>query len=232
MFSMPALRRSATRLGDVSPVVIGLAAIVATWVVLGIARTAQPGYVAMRDTISSLASHGASFPWIGMAGIAIAGIATVMASFPLRRLSQPAALAMGVAGFALLVVAFTRIACPDGAAGCSMGGATDPATSTAHLAAIMVFEVTFVTAIGSAAICLWRSGARIASLGAIVGMVLSIVFVALAPMEVGMKQRLWLLVNSLLLVGCQLLPFRGVGHDRQTDLLTRHRSQPRVSGEA
>jgi len=221
---MSAIRRIVTRLGGVFPTTIGLTAIVATWVLFGIARMEQPGYEPMRDTLSSLASHGASFAWIGMAGISMAGIATVIASFPLRRLSQPAALAMGVAGFALLVVAFTRIACPDGAAGCSMGAATDPTTSTAHLAAIMVFEVTFVSAIGSAAICLWRSGARLASVGAIVGMVLSILFVALAPMEIGMKQRLWLLVNSLLLVGCQLLPFHRVGRDAKAALLIRSES--------
>jgi hypothetical protein len=219
----------------VSPTIIGLVAIVSTWVLFGIARMEQPGYEPMRDTISSLASHGASFGWIGVLGISIAAAATVIASIVLRRLSQPAALAIGVAGFALLLVAFTRIACPDGAAGCAMGPATAYSTATAHTVGLIVFEVTFVGAIGSAAICLWRAGARVASVCAIVGMLLSILFFAVAPLEIGMKQRLWLLVNSLLVSGCLLLRYHPVGGSAHAVLHPRrrpHQTRPQVRGEA
>lgn len=205
------IERTVSRAATQTLSLIGCAAIVAVWVLFRMAAIEQPGYEPMRDTISSLASEGASHAWIGMLGIATAGGATVIASFPLRRISQPAALAMGVAGFALVLVALTRIACPDGAASCSMGPATDYSTATAHTIGQIVFEVLFVGAIGSAAICLWRAGARVTSTAAVVGMVLSILLFTVFPIEIGMQQRLWLFVNSILMVGCLLLPFHPVG---------------------
>jgi hypothetical protein len=106
---------------------------------------------------------------------------------------------------ALFVVAFTRIACPDGAANCTMGLATAPGTATAHLAGLMVFEVAFAGAVASTALCLWRAGARLPAVVAIVGIVLSIGLFALVPIDIGARQRLWLLVNSILIGGAHVV---------------------------
>lgn len=196
---MTELPRGTIRWARPSPSVIGIPAILATWVLFRLASMDQPGYEPMRDTISSLASHGAIHAWIGALGMASAGLATILGSLPLRRISQPAALALGVAGVALFAVTFTRIACPNGAAGCAMGTDTDAATAAAHLAGIALFEVGLVTAIASAALCLWRAKVRWPAVVALIGIILSIAFFALVPVEVGMRQRAWLLVNTVLI---------------------------------
>jgi hypothetical protein len=196
---MTPLTGDARRWALLAPSAIGIPAIVATWVFMRLAAIQQPGYDSLRDTISSLASEGATLAWLGMLTISVAGAATILASIPLRRVSQPAALALGVAGMALFVVAFTRIACPEGAAGCEMRTTTAHMTAEAHIIALVVFEIALTGAVASTALCLWRAGARTAAVIGIVAIVLSIGFFAVVPLDVGTRQRLWLLVNSVLI---------------------------------
>jgi len=190
----------------VSPKVFLLLGLAAFWALLRVAVLQQPGYELSRDTISSLASQGAVNAWIGVLAFATGGLGTIGLSFLLRRISQPAGLALGLAGVALLIVGVTRINCLDGAAGCLMRDATDAWTGRIHLAGTVLYEVAFLGSVASAALCIWRAGSRAAPLLAMLGLLSSILFFAVLPVEIGLGQRAWLLVHTVLIAGLLFAP--------------------------
>lgn len=202
---MTALTSTVARWARPAPTVIGIPAIVATLILFRLAARQQPGYDPLHDTLSSLASEGAAWPGIAVVAMASAGLGTILASFPLRRVSQPAALALGVGGVSLFLVAFTRIACPHGAAGCAMGPETAYATATAHTTGLILFEIALTGAVASTGLCLWRAGARMLAVVAFLGIALSIAFFAVVPIDVGARQRVWLLVNTMLIAGAHVV---------------------------
>ncbi len=198
-----------------------VASLAVTWGFVLLAAAQQPGYDHLRDSISSLAARGAHLPWIGAMAIAAGGSATVAASLVLRRVSQPAALALGVAGVALLVVALAPIGCPDGAAGCQMYPGGRDWIGKIHLAGVGFYEVGSVTAAASAALALLRSGARRAALAGMLGAGVSLLLFAAAPMDLGLMQRAWLLVHSLLLAGVPYLAVTTAGRGEVTPVGVR-----------
>lgn len=176
-----------------------LATLAVTWGLVFVAAAQQAGYDHLRDSISALASRNAQLPWIGALAIAAGGIANIAASFMLRRVSQPAALALGLAGIALVVVALAPIRCDGGAAGCEMYPGGRDWISKTHLVGVGFYEFASVTAAVSAALALLRQGARPVAAVGLVGAVLSLLLFTAAPVELGLMQRAWLLVHSGLL---------------------------------
>ena len=189
--------RSSLRSSLRSALIVG--SLVVTWGLVLLAASQQPGYDHLRDSISALASRTAHLPWIGALAIAAGGIATLTASFVLRRVSQPAALSLALAGVALLVVAVTPIRCVGGPAGCEMYPGGSNWISTTHLAAVGFYEFASVAAAMSAALPLLRSGARRAAMVCVMGALLSLLLFSAAPIELGLMQRAWLLLHSVLL---------------------------------
>lgn len=170
-----------------------------TWGLVLLAASQQPGYDHVRDSISALASRSANLPWIGAMAIAAGSIATLAASFVLRRVSQPAALSLALAGVALLVVALTPIRCEGGPAGCEMYPGGSNWISKTHLAAVGFYEFASVTAAMSTALALLRAGGRRTAAVCVVGALLSLLLFVAAPIELGLMQRAWLLLHSALL---------------------------------
>jgi hypothetical protein len=198
-------RRSSLRAASI------IGSLAATWGVLFLAASQQPGYNHLRDGISALASRSAHLPWIGAIAIAMGGIATLAASFVLRRISQPAALSLALAGVALLVVAGTPISCAGGPAGCEMYPGGSNWISKTHLAAVGFYEFASVSAAMSAALALLRGGARRVAGVCAAGALISLLLFSAAPVELGLMQRAWLLLHSLLLAGVPYLSLPAPG---------------------
>lgn len=171
------------------------------WAVLRMAALQQPGYDLNRDTISSLASNGANDAWIGIGALGLAGLGMMLLSRRTARVTPPGALSLVAAGIALMVVAGSRITCPDGAAGCEMIDATSPFVGQIHMTATVLYQVTFLVATACVAVATWRRGARAWPIIALLGMMLSVGLFAAAPLGVGVAQRMWMLSQSLLLAG-------------------------------
>ncbi len=171
------------------------------WVLLMGAALVQPGYDSARDSISSLASHGAALPWIGMLALVLAAFGILGAGLLLRRISDPAALTLGLAGLALLVVAVTRITCPMGAAECAMSDATPDMTSRWHWLGSALYEMAILAATACASLCLWRAGRRTFATWLLIGIAASLLLFAGLPIEFGLRQRANMLVHTALIAG-------------------------------
>lgn len=174
---------------------------IGNWVVLRIAALDHPGYDLSRDTISSLAADGANDAWIGIAALGLAGIGMMLVSRMVARLTPPGALSLVAAGIALLVVAGSRITCPDGAAGCEMVDATSPFIAQVHFTATVLYQVTFLVATACVAVAHWRRGARAWPIITLLGMLLCVGLFAATPLGLGVGQRMWMLSQSALLAG-------------------------------
>src|SRR6476619_2218760 len=92
------------------------------WCLVLLVGAANPGYSQTRDYVSTLAARGADYGWLGVLAICAAALAIIATGALLRSLSRLAAVLTGIAGVGFLVVAFTRLSCPDGPAGCGLGG--------------------------------------------------------------------------------------------------------------
>jgi hypothetical protein len=151
--------------------------------------------------VSSLAAHGASHAWLGFSAIGLGGVGVIGLSLHTRRLSEPAALTLGLAGVALLIVAVTRINCPVGAAHCAMSDATPTLTSIWHKLSTALYEFFFMAAMACVSMCSWRAGMRTHAALMIIGIVASILLFAVLPIDFGLRQRANLLVHTLLIAG-------------------------------
>ncbi len=179
--------------------------VVVVWALMMVAAAHQPGYDWTRDTISSLASRGAEDGWIGMLCIGSAGVLTISSAWILAPTSRPGALALLAAGIALVVLSVARIQCIHGAAMCQMLPKAPDWMGPTHFVAVAVYEICFVTAIGSCAIALWHRGVRLAPFIALLAMAASLLLFW-HPLGLGGQQRAWLGVHSLVLIGLTLLP--------------------------
>jgi hypothetical protein len=110
--------------------VLVLAGVAVFWCAILVAAALEPGYRQWRDYVSVLAAHGAEHPALAILGIVAAAAAMLFASFLLWRISRVAGLALGLAGVGFVVVAFTRLDCPNGAAACGLGGRFEISGST------------------------------------------------------------------------------------------------------
>lgn len=145
-----------------APVV--LVCLAAFWTALVVAAALEPGYAHRRDYVSTLASRGAEHGWLGVAAIASAGLAIGYSALVVRRWSRLAAVALALAGAGFVVVAFTRLECSNGAAGCGLGGrfAISGSTEVTHWTATTVSTVLVIAAIALTGVALWRGGQRLA----------------------------------------------------------------------
>jgi hypothetical protein len=143
----------------------------AFWGWMLVAAAVNPDYSHGRDYVSTLAARGATHGWLGVLAIAAAACAMFPAAMLVRPLSRVAALAIGIAGGAFLVVAFTRLECANGAARCGLGGrfAISGATEVTHWTATTIGTVLLIGAIALTGLALLRArrtAAGIASLAA------------------------------------------------------------------
>jgi hypothetical membrane protein len=197
--------------------------LLAFWVLLTIAAMQQPGYNAARDSISSLASRGAHDAWIGIAALAVAGAGTIVMGTWLGRFSPPGGLTLGLAGVALLILLVAPLSCVGGAAACSTQSEPRAWSEMWHLVAVNLYEVMFVAAIAVAAIQLLHRGARPLALAMVAVALLSIFLFAVAPCPLGMRQRLWLALHSVVLVALSIILSLPVGRTPNPDLPARSR---------
>jgi hypothetical membrane protein len=120
--------------------------VVAFWLAVLLAADANTGYEHRRDYVSTLASRGAEHGWLGVLAIVSAAAAMIAAGILVAPLSGAAAISVGSAGAGFLVVAFTRLQCANGAAGCGLGGrlSVSGATEVTHWAATTVSTVLVI----------------------------------------------------------------------------------------
>jgi len=134
-----------------------------------VVAAANDGYEHRRDYVSTLASHGSVHGWLGVLAIASAALAMLPSALLVVRLSRPAALAIALAGAGFLVVAFTRLQCSQGPAGCGLGGrfAVSGRTDVTHWAATTVASVLLIAGIALAGVALVRAGRTSAGLASL-----------------------------------------------------------------
>ena len=176
-----------------------LAGLAVFWCAFLVAAAVNPGYSHGRDYVSTLASRGAEYGWLGVLAIAAAACAMLSAALLVRPLSRAAAIAVALAGAGFLVVAFTRLECSKGAAGCGLGGrfAISGATEVTHWTATTVSTVLVIAGValtGVALIGARRTRAGIASLAA--AAVTAGAFLVMGGQSPGGAQRLGILVAT------------------------------------
>lgn len=170
--------------------------VVSFWLLTSGAGALAPGYSFRDDYTSSLAGRGSSVAALGIAALAVLGLAHLAAAASVRGVvAGPLALA-GVAG---LVVAAFRVGCPDGAAGCSFGANDPPAdlTDMVHGLAVGGYEIALVVAMVVVAVRgnrRWSSGFRVLTVVAAVASVL--LLLQTGGVDNGLWQRGWLIVNT------------------------------------
>jgi len=169
------------------------------WGAMLVAAAANPDYSHRRDYVSTLAAHGAEHSWLGVVAIAAAAVAMLAGGALVRSLSRVAAVAVTLAGAGFLVVAFTRLDCPNGAAGCGLGGrfAVSGSTEITHWTAVTVSSVLFIAGIAAAGVALLRLGHRLPGLATVAAAAAtSAAFLAMGGQKPGGIQRIGILVAT------------------------------------
>ena len=130
------------------------------WIGILVVAAANEGYEQGRDYVSTLASRGAVDGWLGVVAIASAAVAMFPAALLVARISRAAAASVALAGLGFLVVAFTRLECSNGPAGCGLGGrfAVSGGTEVSHWTATTVGTVSLITGMALTGIALLRDG--------------------------------------------------------------------------
>ncbi len=175
---------------------VAVGGVVSFWLLALVAGALAPGYSVRDDYTSSLAGRGSSVAVLGIAALAVLGLAHLAAVASMRGvLAAPLALA-GVAG---LIVAAFRVGCPGGAAGCSFGANDSPAdlADMVHGLAVVGYEIALVVAMVVVALGgnhRWSRGFRVLAVVAAVASVLLLLQTGGA--DNGLWQRGWLIVNT------------------------------------
>ena len=164
------------------------------------------GYAQWRDYVSALSGRGSTAAFVGMAGLLGFSAAHAAAGLVFRHHSRTSFVALELAAVSGVVVAFARIQCPDGAAGCSRGdGIPADAFDRAHGIGVVAYELCFIVGVAAAGWWLMhvsktdRVRAWAVVLFALV--VTSAALLALMPDDApGLVQRMWLAVNSMAII--------------------------------
>jgi hypothetical protein len=149
--------------------------------------------------VSTLAAHGASHAGLAILGIVAVAGAMVGASLLVRPVSRIAALAVVVAGAGFIVVAFTRLDCPHGAARCGLGGRFEVSGSTeiGHWTATTVSSILLIAGIALTGIALVRRGRRVAGVASLVAAAATAgAFLATGGDTPGLTQRIGIIVAT------------------------------------
>ncbi|MGH3565514.1 MAG: DUF998 domain-containing protein [Pseudonocardia sp.] len=170
--------------------------VVSFWLLALVAGALAPGYSVRDDYTSSLAGRGSSVAVLGIAALAVLGLAHLAAAASVRGV---VAVPLALAGVAGVIVAAFRVGCPGGAAGCSVG-ANDPPADLADLVhgfAVGGYEIALVVAMMMITVSggrRWNRGFRVLTVVAAVASVLLLLQTGGA--DNGLWQRGWLVVNS------------------------------------
>jgi hypothetical membrane protein len=178
-------------------VVLGCLAVF--WGLVLLVGAANSGYSQTRDYVSTLAARGSDYGWLGVLAICAAALAMIATAALLRALSRLAAALTGIAGIGFLVVAVTRLSCPQGPAGCGLGGRFEVSgfSEITHSAATTFSAVLLVAAMAWSGLELQRRGrtrAGLASLGAAAATAAA--FLATGGSSPGWIERLGILVAT------------------------------------
>ncbi|MBW0105553.1 DUF998 domain-containing protein [Pseudonocardia sp. KRD291] len=169
------------------------------WALSLTAGALVPGYTVAQDYVSSLAGRGSSVAVLGIAAIAVLGLAHLATAWVCRGgLAVPLALA-GLAG---LTIAAFRVGCPLDAAGCSFtpGNRIGDAQSAVHGYAVAAYEAALVVAMLLVAVSR-RAADKMFALVSLVAAPVSVVLLLSTGGEAnGLWQRAWLVVNTAWLI--------------------------------
>ena len=191
-----------------------------TWIALGViagiavfwggilaAAALEPGYSHERDYVSTLAARGAEQAGLAILAIVAAAGAMAFAALLLRPYSRAAALLVALAGAGFVVAAFTRLECPNGAAGCGLGGRFEVSGSTeiGHWTATTVSSVLLIAGIALTGVALVRRGRRLAGIASVAtAAVTAGAFLATGGDNPGVIQRIGIVAATAWLVAFAL----------------------------
>ncbi len=185
-----------------------VAGIAVFWGAILAAASFEPGYSHRRDYVSTLAAHGAESAGLAILAIVAAAGAMVFASLLLRPHSRAAALMVGLAGAGFVVAAFTRLECPNGAAGCGLGGRFEVSGSTeiGHWTATTVSSVLLIGGIALTGVALVRRGRRLAGIASVAAAAVTAgAFLATGGDSPGVSQRIGIAVATAWLAAFALV---------------------------
>jgi hypothetical protein len=157
------------------------------------------GYSQRRDYVSTLAAHGADLAWLGVLAICAAAVAIIATALVLRSVSRGAAVLAALAGAGFVVVAFSRLDCPKGPAGCGLGGRFEVsgAAEITHSAATAVSEFLLVAAMAVSGIALVRAGhGRLGRSSIAAAILTAVAFLATGGSSPGWIERTGILVAT------------------------------------
>jgi hypothetical protein len=190
--------------------VLVLGGIVCFWGAFLVAAALEPGYTHRRDYVSTLAARGAEHAALAMFAIVAAAAAMLFASLLARHVSRLAGAAIALAGAGFVVAAFTRLECPDGAAGCGLGGRFEISGSTeiGHWTATTVATILLIAGIGLTGIALIRRGHAIAGAASLAAAAVTAgAFLATGGENPGVMQRVGIVVGTGWLAALALATF-------------------------
>ena len=179
--------------------VLVLGGLATFWVAILVAAHVNPGYAHRRDYVSTLAARGAEHGWLGVAAVAAAAGAIALAGLLVQPLSRPAAMSITLAGVGFLVVAFTRLDCGNGAAGCGLGGrfAVSGTKEVTHWSATTLSTVLLIGGVAGTGLALVRLGRRLAGVATLVAAAVTAgAFLAMGGESPGGVQRIGILVAT------------------------------------
>jgi hypothetical protein len=176
-----------------------LAGVAVFWAAILVAGALEPGYALRRDYVSTLAAHGAAHAGLAMLGILAAAGAIAAASLLVSPVSRAAGVAVGLAGAGFVVVAFTRLDCANGAAGCGLGGRFEVSGSAeiGHWTATTVSSVLLIAGIALTGVALVRQGRRVAGIASLAAAaVIAGAFLATGGDMPGQMERIGIVVAT------------------------------------
>ena len=144
--------------------ILVLAGVACFWGAILVAAALEPGYRQRRDYVSVLAAHGAEHAGIAIFAIVAAAAAMVFTALLVWQVSRAAGLAIALAGIGFVIVAFTRLDCPNGAAACGLGGRFEISGSAeiGHWTATTVSTVLVIAGIALTGLALVRGPHKVA----------------------------------------------------------------------
>jgi Protein of unknown function (DUF998) len=179
--------------------ILALAGLALFWTAFLIAAAANPAYSHRRDYVSVLAAHGAEHGWLGVAAITAAGIAMLPAGLLVGHASRAAAVALVLAGIGFVVVSFTRLDCPNGAAACGLGGRFEISggTEVTHWTAATLSTALLIAGIALTGLALLRNRHRLPGLLTLAAAaVTATAFLATGGQTPGEEQRVGIVVAT------------------------------------
>jgi Protein of unknown function (DUF998) len=194
-----------------------LGGLVVFWSATLVAAAVNPAYSHRRDYVSTLAAHGAEHGWLGVTAIAAAGAAMIAAGVLTRTFSRAAASASVLAGIGFLVVSFTRLDCPNGAARCGLGGrfAISGSTEITHWTATTLSTTLLIACIALTGLALVRMQHVVPGLLTLAaGAVTAGAFLATGGQTPGAEQRVGVVVATSWLAAVALAALLVSGRTR------------------